>query len=109
MPVTIWNRGSLGQLPTSSQDSLLLEAAPVNMLIYPVSTFQGLILTTVLVVGAYVYRSLHEKRVGRNAHIPQLPSSLLWGHLLQFDKFTKQGHADRHPGKEQKALFSRAY
>lgn len=56
-------------------------------------------LTTLVVVVTYLYRSLYHKRFKRNAHLPQLPNSLLWGHLRLFDDFTKQGKTDRHPGK----------
>uniref|UniRef100_A0A1Y1MQQ1 Cytochrome P450 n=1 Tax=Photinus pyralis TaxID=7054 RepID=A0A1Y1MQQ1_PHOPY len=65
---------------------------------FPASvSVQALLVTAVLLAGAYLYRQLHYRRFRRNAHIPQLPPSLLWGHLLLFDKYTKQGIPDRHP------------
>lgn len=59
---------------------------------------QAMLVTAVLLAGAYLYNKLLYKRFRQNAHLPQLPSSLLWGHLLLFDKFTKRGAIDRHPG-----------
>ncbi|KAM7191691.1 Cytochrome P450 [Rhypophila sp. PSN 637] len=36
-------------------------------------------------------------RFAQYAHIPQLPTSLLWGHLKTLGEFTKRGINDRHP------------
>ncbi|KAK2591231.1 hypothetical protein QQS21_011073 [Conoideocrella luteorostrata] len=65
-------------------------------------SLQAMLLASLLLAGAYLYSKLYYLRITQNAHIPQLPSSLLWGHLLLFDKFTKQGVVDRHPD----AIFS---
>ncbi|KID95371.1 Cytochrome P450, partial [Metarhizium majus ARSEF 297] len=59
---------------------------------------QAVLVASVLLAGAYLYNKLHYRRFRQNSHIPQLPPSLLWGHLLLFDKFTKKGIPDRHPG-----------
>lgn len=67
-----------------------------NLLTGPV---QAIAVSGLLVAGTYIYTKLYYRRFRQNAHIPQLPSSLLWGHLMVFDKFTKQGIADRHPGE----------
>ncbi|KAI1388507.1 cytochrome P450 [Hypoxylon trugodes] len=61
------------------------------------SPIQGFVVAFLLVVVTYFYSKLHYKRFKQNAHIPQHPPSLLWGHLAIFDKFSKQGAADRHP------------
>ncbi|KAI1455996.1 cytochrome P450 [Annulohypoxylon moriforme] len=59
--------------------------------------FQAFAIASLVITGTYLYSKLYYRRFKQNAHIPQLPSSLLWGHLLAFDKFTKQGILDRHP------------
>lgn len=58
-----------------------------------------IITASVFAVAAYVYNKLRETRITRNAHLPQLRPSWFWGHMLLFDKFTKRGVIDRHPGK----------
>ncbi|KAI0399829.1 cytochrome P450 [Xylaria palmicola] len=67
------------------------------MIIIQPSTLKTLGIPLLLVAGVYLYHKLYFKRFIHNAHIPQLPSSLLWGHLVMFDKFTKRGVQDRHP------------
>lgn len=63
------------------------------------SPMQAIAVAGLLVTGTYLYSKLYYRRFKQNAHIPQLPSSLLWGHLLVFDEFTKRGIPDRHPGE----------
>lgn len=60
-------------------------------------TYQTLGISSLLIGGAYFYINLQNKR-SKNAHFPQLPPSLLMGHLMVFDEFTKRGLVDRHPG-----------
>lgn len=60
---------------------------------------QAFVVASLLVTGTYLYSKLYYRRFKQNAHLPQLPSSLLWGHLMVFDKFTKEGILDRHPGE----------
>lgn len=60
-------------------------------------TYQTLGTASLLIGGAYFYIKLQQKR-SQNAHFPQLPPSLLMGHLMVFDEFTKRGLVDRHPG-----------
>lgn len=67
-------------------------------MIYPMSSTQAFAVALLLVAGTYFYINLNYKRFKQNAHIPQLTSSLLWGHLMVFDEFTKRGIVDRHPG-----------
>ncbi|OTB07439.1 hypothetical protein M426DRAFT_20136 [Hypoxylon sp. CI-4A] len=56
-----------------------------------------LTIASLLVTATYLYIKLYSKRFKQNAHLPQLPPSLLWGHLRTFDDFTKRGIKDRHP------------
>lgn len=59
----------------------------------------SLLIASAVLAVAYLYYSLYQRRFRHNSHIPQLPRSLLWGHLLLFDKYTKQGLPDRHTGE----------
>ncbi|KAF4460676.1 cytochrome P450 [Fusarium albosuccineum] len=45
----------------------------------------------------YLYTTLRFKRFKQYAHLPQLPPSLLWGHMRVYDEFMKRGNKDRHP------------
>lgn len=47
---------------------------------------------------SYLYTKLAFARQKQYAHIPQLPSHILWGHLKTFGEFTARGVHDRHPG-----------
>ncbi|RYO85915.1 hypothetical protein DL762_004994 [Monosporascus cannonballus] len=58
---------------------------------------QAVAIASLLVTFTYLYGKLHYRQFKQNAHLPQLPSSLLFGHLMTFNKITKQGHTDRHP------------
>ncbi|KAK6833448.1 hypothetical protein PG987_008142, partial [Apiospora arundinis] len=53
--------------------------------------------TAVIIAGTFLYRNLYYRRFIQNAHVPQLPSSLIWGHIKVFYDYTKQGKLDRHP------------
>ncbi|KAH7323262.1 putative cytochrome P450 monooxygenase [Stachybotrys elegans] len=61
------------------------------------SPAQAAVVASIVIVGTYLYSKLYYHRFKLNAHIPQLPSSLLFGHLIAFDAFTKKGVLDRHP------------
>lgn len=63
------------------------------------SPTQAAVATCLLILGFSLYRTLYRKRFIENAHLPQLPPSLLWGHMLTFDSFTKRGVADRAVGQ----------
>lgn len=63
----------------------------------PTSTL-AIAVTALLAASTYLCTKLYYKRVKQNAHIPQLPRSFFWGHLLIFNEFTKRGIPDRHPG-----------
>ncbi|KAK8062742.1 cytochrome P450 monooxygenase [Apiospora hydei] len=58
---------------------------------------QATAITLLLVAVTFLYRTLHYKRFTQNAHLPQFPSSLLWGHIKLFYDYTKRGKMDRHP------------
>ncbi|KAI1095024.1 cytochrome P450 [Rostrohypoxylon terebratum] len=58
---------------------------------------QAFVIASLVITSTYLYGKLYYRRFKQNAHLPQLPSSLLWGHLMAFDKFTKEGILDRHP------------
>lgn len=64
----------------------------------------ALTVASLLIAATYLYSKLYYKRFKQNAHLPQLPPSLLWGHLMTFDKFTKRGITDRHPGKNVRVV-----
>ncbi|KAI1385039.1 cytochrome P450 [Hypoxylon trugodes] len=66
---------------------------------------KALAIASLLVTVVYLYGKLYYKRFKQNAHLPQLSSSLLWGHLMAFDDFTKRGITDRHPD----AIFADMY
>lgn len=56
------------------------------------------VLAFLAIVVSYAYSRLYYRRFRQFATIPQLPPSLLWGHLQAFDTFTRSGPKDRHPG-----------
>ncbi|KAI9167750.1 putative sterigmatocystin biosynthesis P450 monooxygenase stcS [Paramyrothecium foliicola] len=62
-------------------------------------SLRAVIIATLCILVPYIYRRLRYLRFEQYAHIPQLPSNLLWGHIVTFGKFTKQGIADRHPDR----------
>ncbi|KAI0391251.1 cytochrome P450 [Xylariaceae sp. FL0594] len=51
------------------------------------------------VLASYFYTRLRYKRFVQYAHIPQLPPSLLLGHLKAFGELARRGVPDRHPDK----------
>ncbi|KAH8892801.1 cytochrome P450 [Thozetella sp. PMI_491] len=56
------------------------------------------ILTVFSLLATYCYAKLRYKRFKQFAHIPQLPASLLLGHLKTFDDFVRRRTpANRHP------------
>lgn len=48
---------------------------------------------------AYLYGRLHYKRFQQYAKFPQMPTSLLLGHLKYVDQFIRSGKPSGHPGK----------
>jgi len=48
---------------------------------------------------SYLYTKVRYLRFKQYGHIPQLPTSILWGHLKTLGEFTKRGIHGRHPGK----------
>lgn len=59
---------------------------------------QALVVASLLTISIFLFTKLVEKRHKQFAHLPQLPTSLLWGHLQLFARYTKHGAQDRHPG-----------
>ncbi len=56
------------------------------------------LLTAAVLLVSYLYSRLRYLRFKQYAHIPQLPSNLLLGHLKTFGEFMQRGIVDRHPG-----------
>ncbi|KAI1656443.1 cytochrome P450 [Daldinia decipiens] len=56
-----------------------------------------LILAGLSLLVAYLYNKLRYKRFQQHAGIPQLPPSLLLGHLKLMGEYLARGPADRHP------------
>ncbi|CAJ2513193.1 Uu.00g013120.m01.CDS01 [Anthostomella pinea] len=61
--------------------------------------FGLLLFAAATVLASYMYTRLRYARFGQFAHVPQLPSHLLWGHLKVFGEFMQRGIHDRHPDK----------
>ncbi|KAK5636947.1 hypothetical protein RRF57_012659 [Xylaria bambusicola] len=57
-----------------------------------------LILTSFIALGTYLYITLRYKRFSQYAHLPQLPPSLLLGHLKTMDEYIRRNPADAHTG-----------
>lgn len=57
-----------------------------------------LLLAALPLIGIYLYNKVYHKRFVQYASIPQLPPSLVLGHLAIFDQYIKRGPRDRHPG-----------
>ncbi|KAI2780490.1 cytochrome P450 [Daldinia loculata] len=56
-----------------------------------------LVLAGLSLLAAYLYNKLRYKRFQQYAGIPQLPPSLLLGHLKLMGEYLARGPADRHP------------
>ncbi|KAI0454831.1 cytochrome P450 [Xylaria acuta] len=56
-----------------------------------------LLLATLLLFVTYSYMKLRHKQFSQCACLPQLPPSLLFGHLKTIDEYIRRGAADRHP------------
>ncbi|ETS73855.1 hypothetical protein PFICI_14801 [Pestalotiopsis fici W106-1] len=56
-----------------------------------------ILLAAIALLATYLYNKLRYKRLTQHAKLPQLPPSLLLGHLKTLDKLIKRGPADRHP------------
>lgn len=56
------------------------------------------IISLVFVFAVHLVRTLYRNRFRRYAHFPQLPTSILGGHLGALDGFYRSRELDRHPG-----------
>lgn len=56
------------------------------------------LLTLLAISVTYLYIRMYHARYKQYATLPQLPTSLLWGHLQTFHTFSQGGPADQHPG-----------
>ncbi|KAK1757100.1 cytochrome P450 [Echria macrotheca] len=56
-----------------------------------------LLIAASLLFLSYLYRQLRFKRFSKYASLPQLPNSLLLGHLGKLGEYMKRGPADVHP------------
>lgn len=65
----------------------------------PERPIQAFAITSIIIVFTYLCHALYYRRFKKNSHLPQLPTSFLWGHLKVFNNFAKQGVVDRHPGE----------
>ncbi|KAK8137125.1 Cytochrome P450, partial [Apiospora sp. TS-2023a] len=54
-------------------------------------------IAAVVIIVTLLYQNIYYRRLRQFAHLPQLPPSLIWGHLKHFNDFTKRGKLDRHP------------
>ncbi|KAI0109157.1 cytochrome P450 [Nemania sp. FL0031] len=50
-----------------------------------------------LVIATYLYLKLRQKRFRQYASLPQLPPTLLFGHLKTMNEYIRRGEADCHP------------
>lgn len=64
----------------------------------PDKMLRPITLAAIALLFTYLFSRLRHKRFKQHAKLPQLPSSLLLGHLKTLDELTKRGAADRHPG-----------
>ncbi|KAI8954549.1 cytochrome P450 [Xylaria longipes] len=55
------------------------------------------LLASLFVFATYLYLKLRHKRFSQYASLPQLPPTLLLGHLKTLDEYMRRGAADRHP------------
>ncbi|KAI1352317.1 cytochrome P450 [Xylaria sp. FL0043] len=55
------------------------------------------LLTCLFILATYLYLKLRYKRFTQYASLPQLPPTLLLGHLKTMDEYIRRGAADRHP------------
>jgi hypothetical protein len=53
----------------------------------------------IALLGAYLYRKLRYTRLEQYAFFPQMPPSLILGHLRIMDEFIRGGKPNGHPGK----------
>lgn len=65
----------------------------------------SLLLAVLALVATYLFTQLYHKRFKQFASLPQLPPSLVWGHMLVYDEFTKREAKDLHPGKQAPANY----
>ncbi|KAI1074368.1 cytochrome P450 [Whalleya microplaca] len=59
--------------------------------------FLPLIVATIALLGPYLYSKLRDKRFKQYAFFPQMPTSLILGHLKTMDSFIRAGKPNGHP------------
>ncbi|KAJ2990196.1 hypothetical protein NUW58_g3073 [Xylaria curta] len=59
--------------------------------------FWPVLLAFLFVLATYFYVKLNHKRFSQYASLPQLPPTLLWGHLKTMNEYIQRGEPDRHP------------
>jgi hypothetical protein len=57
-----------------------------------------LFIAAAAIIVSHLYRRLRYKRLQQYAFIPQLPPSVLLGHLKKIDDYIKAGKPNGHPG-----------
>lgn len=60
-------------------------------------TFLSVLLAASALLLTHVYLKLRQRRFKQFAQLPQLPTSLVWGHLRLYSEFRSRGPKDRHP------------
>ncbi|KAM3498873.1 hypothetical protein MY10362_007833 [Beauveria mimosiformis] len=60
--------------------------------------FLSVLLAASALLVTHFYLKLRHRRLTRFARLPQLPTSLVWGHLRLHSEFRSRGPKDRHPG-----------
>jgi hypothetical protein len=57
-----------------------------------------LAVAAIVLLGSFLYGALRYKRFKQYAMFPQMPTSLVLGHLKTFDRFIRTGKPNGHPG-----------
>lgn len=65
------------------------------------------VVAAAILIGTYLYSQLRHKRFKQYAQFPQLPTSLLLGHLKYVDQFIRSGKLNGHPGTCSKVQTGR--
>ncbi|KAF1733590.1 putative sterigmatocystin biosynthesis P450 monooxygenase stcS [Beauveria bassiana] len=59
--------------------------------------FLSVLLAALALLVTHFYLKLRHRRLKQFARLPQLPTSLVWGHLRLYSEFRSRGPIDRHP------------
>ncbi|KAM3540106.1 hypothetical protein ARSEF1564_006980 [Beauveria bassiana] len=59
--------------------------------------FLSVLLAALALLLTHFYLKLRHRRLKQFARLPQLPTSLVWGHLRLYSEFRSRGPIDRHP------------